>query len=93
MVLLKRRGVYAWRSGAGPYAPAGIPDILGCYKGRLVAIEAKRPGKYREPATGLTEPQRKRLLALQGAGALAMVVDSVADVEAHLDDAGIGVVS
>jgi len=29
---------------SGKYSTAGVPDILGAYKGRFVAFEVKRPG-------------------------------------------------
>ena len=32
---------------AGPFQVAGLPDIIGCYKGRFFGIEVKLPGKER----------------------------------------------
>jgi len=41
----------------GPYQVAGIPDIIGCYQGRFVAIEVKfgtnGPTKLQEIVLGL----------------------------------------
>ena len=27
------------------YGPSGVPDIVGCYQGKMFGIEVKRPGK------------------------------------------------
>ena len=52
----------------------GIPDILGCHKGRFIGLEVKRPGKdYREP----TMYQKKRLREIRLSGGIAGVVTSV----------------
>ena len=38
---LKSVGAYTIKVSAA--TKAGIPDIIGCYKGRFIAIEVKRP--------------------------------------------------
>ena len=38
---LKSIGAYIIKVSAA--TKAGIPDIIGCYKGRFIAIEVKRP--------------------------------------------------
>ena len=36
--------VFFWKEHGGPYGSAGIPDIICCYKGRFLGLEAKLPG-------------------------------------------------
>jgi hypothetical protein len=52
---------------------AGIPDILGCYRGRFVAFEVKRPGG----SYGVTERQQHHLNMIAQAGGVSAIVDSV----------------
>jgi len=35
----------------GGYGRSGIPDIVGCWKGRMFAIECKAPGKFGNTTT------------------------------------------
>ncbi len=56
------------------YGITGIPDFVGCYKGRFFTIEAKRPGRPNG------ERPRQRLLRtekIEPAGALCLVADNV----------------
>lgn len=55
---------------------AGTPDILGCYRGRMFAIEVKRPGG-RPSAI-----QLKRIAEWQAAGCSAGVASNVAEAMA-----------
>lgn len=68
--------------GGDPYMPRGIPDIIGCYKGRFVALEVKRPGEKPRAI------QRKTLKTLEAAGARTAVVYSVDDVKKVIDEIG-----
>lgn len=54
---------------------AGRPDIYGCYRGRMIVIEVKRPGE--QP----TKLQMHRLEQWAAAGAVAIVAVSVEDVK------------
>lgn len=77
------RGVtdgYFWRQGATPYGRSGIADILGCWDGRFVAIEAKRPGAYTSPADGLRDSQWRFLRNIQSVGGLTLVTDDLDQV-------------
>jgi len=38
----------------GRYASAGVPDIIGCYRGRFIALEVKRPGRKPTPLQAAT---------------------------------------
>jgi penicillin-binding protein-related factor A (putative recombinase) len=54
----------------GRFGKAGIPDYIGCYNGKMFAIEAKS-------ATGTpTALQARELESITNAGALAFVVSS-----------------
>lgn len=53
---------------------AGVPDVLACLRGRLVAIEVKRPGGRLSPQ------QRRELLAIAAAGGVALVVTDVTEL-------------
>lgn len=53
-----------------PSAMVGLPDVLACLKGRLIALEAKAPGGH------LSAAQHAKLLELNHAGALVMIVVS-----------------
>lgn len=66
----------------GPYQEAGIPDLIGCVKGRMFAIEAKlhRPGESALAARARTSPmQRVQIERLLAAGASAGVALSVGE--------------
>jgi penicillin-binding protein-related factor A (putative recombinase) len=59
----------------GDYRQGGQPDIIGCYKGRALALEVKRPGGK---ATAL---QLAILAKWQQAGAVTGVIRSVEEVK------------
>lgn len=40
-ILLNERGAYWCAVAEGAYAKPGDPDIIACYKGRFIGIEAK----------------------------------------------------
>ncbi len=61
--------------GGDLYMPRGIPDIIGCYKGRFIAFEVKRPGETPSAIQSAT------LRALRKSGATAETVYSLDDVK------------
>lgn len=84
---LKAKKVYCWKEGStglmvgnGPdqrYMPIGLrgkSDILGCYKGRFLAIEVKRPGSFPTPE------QQHFIDSINLNGGLAFVAYSIDDV-------------
>lgn len=71
-----------WKNHGSQYSAAGVPDITGVLRGRMVAFEVKRPGQ--EP----TPLQSRTLERLEQAGALVGVVTSWQDVESLLVQAG-----
>ena len=62
-----------------PYQPVGIPDLLFCIEGRLVALEVKhqKPGESREHAAARATPaQLSQINGIRRAGGTAHVVCS-----------------
>ena len=68
--------VFFWKEHGGPYGSAGIPDIICCYKGHFLGLEAKLPGGR------LTELQKRAIEKINRAGGIACRVESVDDVRA-----------
>lgn len=56
-----------------PYQERGIPDIMGCYRGRSFVIEAKRPDKR----GNVSSYQKIKLNRYRRAGARVGVATSV----------------
>ena len=80
MRYLKSVNVYAWSNPAGPFSKGGLPDILGVLPGgRMLAIEAKAPGRYKDPRDGLTPAQVITLAHLEVAGVAVIVTDNYQD--------------
>lgn len=69
---------YALKVAAGYYGKHGQPDIYGCYRGRFLALETKRPSK-RSNTSPLQKVELRRWLE---AGAVSEVVTSLAEVQA-----------
>ena len=73
--------VLFWKEHGGPYGTSGIPDIICCYKGRFLGLEAKLPrGK-------LTALQRRALDKINAAGGIGRRVETVDDVKAVIAQA------
>ena len=69
------RRIFHWKVWQGPMSqPKGVSDIIGCYKGRFLAIEVKKPGGK------LTLMQAKFLAQVEDAGGIAFVARSLDDV-------------
>lgn len=67
----------------GASQKSGTPDLLGCIRGRFVAVELKQPGKVPTPL------QMKRLRDWARAGALAGWATTEVELDAllaHVDD-------
>ena len=73
--------VFFWKEHGGPYGVSGVPDIICCYKGRFLGLEAKLPGGR------LTELQKRALDKINRAGGIARRVESVDDVKAVIGQA------
>lgn len=68
--------IFYFKEHGGPYGASGVPDIICCYKGRFLGLEAKLPHGR------LTELQKRAIDKINGAGGIARRVESVDDVRA-----------
>ena len=66
---LKQLGAYYFYPVTGGYGASGVPDIVGCYKGKFFAIECKA-GKNKP-----TPLQQKNLDAIAAQDGAALVVN------------------
>jgi Holliday junction resolvase len=70
----KKNGIWYVRTNSQGYGRKGIPDILACYQGSFIAIEAKvapdKPQKWQE----------RELAAIRAAGGKALVIYDVAEL-------------
>lgn len=73
--------VFFWKEHGGSYGTSGVPDIICCYKGRFLGLEAKLPGGK------LTELQKRAIDKINRAGGIACRVESVNDVKAVIAQA------
>lgn len=76
---LEAEGGWWFKVHGGPFQRAGVPDIVGCWKGRFIGIEAKMP--YNVPS-GL---QKLNLTSLEKAGARVGVAYTVQEALAIRD--------
>ena len=73
---LRSAGAYVTKFSAGD---VGTPDLLVCYQGRFFGMEVKQPKNYP------TKIQRHRLEQIALAGGVGVVVRSVNDALAALE--------
>jgi hypothetical protein len=67
---------WSMKVAGGPLQRRGIPDIVGCRRGRFFAIELKAPGGRATPS------QRAEMQALEAAGARVLLASTLAEVQA-----------
>lgn len=67
----------------GRFGKSGIPDIIGCYRGKFFAVEVKAPGK-KENTTAL---QKAQIQAIRDVWGQVIVVDNATDFSKWLHDA------
>tara|TARA_R110000796_G_scaffold44164_1_gene107979 strand:- start:70 stop:357 length:288 start_codon:yes stop_codon:yes gene_type:complete len=67
--ILDKMGAYRFYASTGGYGSSGIPDIIACYQGRFIGIEAKANGG--KP----TALQLKNLNDIAISGGQPLVVD------------------
>lgn len=67
--MLANHGVYHFMPPGMGLGRSGIPDIIGCYNGRFIAIECKA-GKGKTTAL-----QERELIAICNAGGFTFVVN------------------
>jgi len=73
--------VFYFKEHGGPYGASGVPDIVCCYRGRFLGLEAKLPGGR------LTELQKRAIDKINRAGGIARRVESLEDVKAAIEQA------
>lgn len=71
--LKREQGLWLMNVHGDEMQRAGIPDIIGCYFGRLFGLEIKAPGGV------VSEIQKYELRKIANAGGKAAVVESVQD--------------
>lgn len=79
MKALRARGVWCFKVHGGPLMPAGLPDIIGVYRGRFVAWETKMPSGRVSVIQALTHERIER------AGGIVTVPRSVPEALEALD--------
>lgn len=72
--------VFYFKEHGGPYGSSGVPDIIACYKGRFLGLEAKLPHGR------LTELQKRSIDKINAADGIARRVESVDDVKAVIGE-------
>ncbi len=73
---IKSIGGYCFKPVQMGMGEAGV-DIYACVNGHFVAIEAKAPGKYKDPWTGCTPRQKQTLHDVSKAGGTAFATDDL----------------
>ena len=71
----RERGAFCFKVWGSAHQMAGIPDIVGVYKGRFIACETKMPGN--KPSA----IQQHRISQIEAAGGLCVVAYSVEEAE------------
>ncbi len=66
---LKALGAYYFYPVSGGYGMSGVPDIVGCYAGKMFGIECKA-GRNKP-----TELQQSNLDRIQQCGGIALVIN------------------
>lgn len=77
---LRARGGFWIKIHGSPFQLAGIPDIIGCYRGRFIAFEVKR-----EAGMVPTRIQLYQMKKIRAAGGFATLIFT-ADQALHLLD-------
>lgn len=75
----------SWMESIGAYRVTIVPTGYGkgyvddffCLKGRFIAAEGKRPGKYKTPWNGCTPLQKRCLQDVNTAGGFAFAYDNL----------------
>ena len=76
---LKLHNIFHWKQWQGLGSAPGVPDIIGIYKTRFLAIEVKTKRGM------LSERQAIFLNNINAEGGIGFVARSVEDVVSHLD--------
>lgn len=85
MAELRKEGAFCFKVWGSEHMMAGLPDIIGCYRGYFFALEVKEPSKRDNVSKIQMKVQRE--IARAG-GVVAVVVwpeEAVAVLHKHLD--------
>ena len=77
---LKEKGAFWSAVKGGAHTKPGDPDLIVCYKGKFIGIEAKTPTGVQSPMQKLREQQ------IKDAGGIYILARSVDDVKEGLKD-------
>ena len=73
-----------FRKNSNPHCHNGTSDILGAWRGRMLAIEVKREKSVYGPRTYPSKEQKEFLTNIQKAGGIAFVARSLEEVKINL---------
>ena len=73
MSQLRLQGAFCFKVWGSEHMMAGLPDIIGCYRGRFFALETKLP----EKRTNTSIVQERIMEKIRRAGGLAQVVCTI----------------
>jgi Holliday junction resolvase len=74
MAALREHGAFCFKVHGGPLMMAGLPDIVGVYRGRFFGVETKNPDGSKPTAIQLHRHDQMRQ-----AGAIVVVAHTVAE--------------
>jgi Holliday junction resolvase len=80
--ILRDMGIYYFFPVTGGFGRSGVPDIVGCYEGRFIAIECKAGGNH------VTALQEREMARIKQAGGMPFVIreTTVDDLQAVLNE-------
>jgi len=78
----KKWGGFWVKIHGGPFQARGLPDLMGCLKGRFCGFEVKMPGEEHS----FTPIQEYRVKQIQKAGGIAGMVTSFEELDKILQD-------
>jgi hypothetical protein len=73
---LTEQGAYFFSPVQTGFGKRTVDDLI-CFRGRFIAAEAKRPGKYKDPWNGCTGIQRAVLNEVGRAGGVPFAYDDL----------------
>jgi len=79
---LRARGGWWVKIHGGPYQTSGIPDIVGCYRGKFLGLEVKPSGRKSD----LSLRQQVTLTRIRDAGGISALISSTQDALDVLDE-------
>src|SRR5690349_8094333 len=80
MAALRQRGAFVFKVWGSEHMMAGLPDILGCYRGRFIGVETKMPGNT------TSRRQDYVISKIRQAGGRVVVAHSVSEALRVLDE-------